>query len=1316
MSAHITSDARTSLRAPRIGRFASIVFIAATALAAFCAPCSAAAQTGQGSISGRVTDPKGAVVQGASVAIVNTETGVTNKTLTNKAGDYQVTNLNPGTYSVDIGFKGFTQTITQGVIVSAGSTVETNVSLKVGRADTSVTVESGDSLLTKDDTGVSTTIDHQIVENLPYVERSSLEAALLVPGVNGDVLQPGGIQSENPSIFTSNIAPGAAITVGGSPPGTTSLIIDGSDVTQASLARYGLNLSGHVVQEITVVVSNPSAKYGLTGAGIIVETSRAGTDKYHGGITWRHTDPFFNAYPLGTTAKNDLHENYYGFYLGGPIRIPKIYNGKDKTFFFVGVEPARVRSNLSFRGTFLTPAELKGQMHDALPLLNQTVLKSQGYAAALAAPRLGNISYQSNTTSTLPCVAGNTSTAGLFPCGANYTNNTQYRQITGPLSDCSDLSLADNPNVTVCPDDLGPQLAQNPFAQFILSNMPTPTNPGPYASFDSPDGASQSDLTNGSYQRGIKVQDNRYSVRIDHQFNNSNTVFARFTRVPITSGRYLAVSADNPIVPSVADSIDTHDAALGYTHIFSNSLVNSFRYSWMRVNQKRLPPPSSLTQDFAAKYGLTPATSGAGLPGLGNLNANGVSYVIQPGTSSAAIQVDQNFIVGDDITLSRGAHLFSFGADVRWIQSNQYSLGGATGGSYSFQSAQTAGTAGGGTALSTFVLGDISSFGNTPLLVPGYYRYHYWAGYFQDNWRASAKVTLNIGLRYEVETPRMEAHDNQAFVALIPGTLNGMATSTAFCFSNACGNPRTLWPTNYWGLEPRIGIAYAPTQRATIRASYAITRLPLSGLENTPDPNFNVQGTAVGGVSGGTVPNYVTNYVSNKVLGPLQSAYTQLNGARGPFAFSTGLAPVFVDQVKAVPALQTYSLTVQYQPFSKTLVQVTYQGLHGTHLYGPFVALNTPPINTVISAIQSKQNLAITQANTYGIRANNNAVGSAVLTESSFQLLEPYQNFYNQGLIDIYPRNGDLHYDGMYASVNQRYNRNLSFIVNYTWTKSLDDIPDAGLGFNQGSGVTSPQNPFDQRSEYSVSTTDQPSKLRLGYNYSLPFGINQRFHTGNGLIDRLIGNISTAGTMQSSSGFPNYVQMGTAGNFYSVLPKGLNGCTTSGTNVDCITAALPSGYTLRPNFVPGQPLINPNWKKNPFVSAAGITSYLNPNAFTTPGSLNNPQLGNVPRTLADARSPREFICDMRVLKGFTIKSHYVLNVNATLSNVFNHPVYFGVQHALYSGVTVNSTNATLNGVPSGMVGQNASAVFGNLLASQTQGLSRVIRFGAEFNF
>jgi hypothetical protein len=1257
---------------------------------------TANAQTGQGSITGKVTDGTGDLVPHANVAITNHETGVTLRTKTNDAGFYTLGSLNPAVYSVGITAKGFQTQVVEDITLEAASVVQIDIKLKVGSEDTSVTVTAQDSLLSKDSSDVITTVDHSLVESLPYPERSSLEAALLVPGVLGDPTAPGGIQPENPGATGASITPGANIGIGGAPPGTASILVDGSDVTQASYPRAGVNLSGQIVQETTVITGGLSAKYGRTSGGTIVQTSRAGTNQYHGRITWRHTDPAFEATPLGSTpTPPDLHENYYGFYIGGPVLIPKVYGRRHNTFFFVGVEPARLRNSGGARGTFLTPDDLAGHLNNTLPLLNQSTLKSSGYAAALAAPRTGGIYFQAPVN------------AQQFPSGPMYSTSGGYMQVPG--------------------NDVSGQLAQNPFAKFVMSQMPTPTNPGPYVVFDNPGGTYDNAGQNGVFIRGVKNQDNRYSGRIDTQFGNRDQLFVRYTVIPVSAVRFDAVAETNPIDQQPTDAARTHDVAIGETHVFSNAIVNNFHYSWLRVNQVRGLPPGATTEDFAAKYGLTPATVGYGFPSLGSLSVSGVGYTISPGVAPGGTgpgqQIDQNFILGDDVSWQHRQHLFQFGADLRWIQSNQYGNSYLTGGAYSFSQGFTNNGSSGGVPLATFDLGLISSYTGAPVRVPGYYRWRYDAAYFQDDWRVTPTITLNLGVRYNVETPRMEKFNNQPIFAVNQaGTLNGLATSSAICFPNACpGIGKTLWPINWKGVEPRMGISIATTRKTTVRAAYGITRLPLTGYYNLPLPDISVT-PAIGGNTGGAIANQVVDYITNPV-GSATSAYQTLNPMRGaPILATRALAqPIYVPQTSSVPYTQTWNLTIQYQPAASTLVQITYQGLKGTHLLAPFNGgqfgdINQPSIGTVTSAVQNHSNLSRVLTNCSAMGTTSGCgnpyqltQNGSVLVETKLQALQAYQNYYLASIPDDFERHGTSQYDGFLASVTHREGRNLSLLANYTWTKSIDNVANTTLANNAPSGSSPPpQDPFDLRAERSLSIFDQPSRFKVGYNYQLPFGKGQHFHTHHGWVDNLIGNIGTSGIYTVQSGFPNFVTLGSTGYFTSITPNGTDGCTAT----YCTATALPTGYTLRPDRVPGVPIINKNWKHGGGGNfSSSFVSYINPAAFTTPGSLNNPKLGNAPRTLGDARSPRETFFDARVVKGFALRSKYHLNLTATFNNAFNHPVYFGIDQSsknLYTTASVSTSAGTITQNP-------ASTTFGKVTNSSSN-FSRVIRVGAEFTF
>lgn len=451
------------------------------------------AQTGQGSITGRVTDSKGAVIQNASVLVVSDDTKIALSTVTNDAGLYDVQSLNPGQYTVTVSDSGFESHKVTTVTVSAAQTTTADVTLQPGKSTQTVTVTAQAALLNTN-SDVSTTIDHQIVQNLPYPEVGALEAALLAPGVTTTYpATTGGISPEDPQTTTAAITPGSSLTIGGAPPGTVSIELDGSEIVMASYPRAGINMSGPLVSEMTILSTGVSAAYGNTSGGVIVETSRAGSAEYHGIAAWRHNDPFFNAWPLGSTAPSDQHENFFTGDVGGPVIIPKIYSGrgKNKTFFYGGFEPARARVATGSRGAFNTDADVAGQLHNTLNLLNKTILDTQGYAAALAAPRIGGI-YTNSTVN-----------GQGFPDGP--IGSAPPHEETGP----SGL------------DDVSAELANNPFAQYVMSLMPTPSNPGPYVVFDNPQGTYDLSGNNANYIRGVTDNDNRYSIRIDHQFNVS---------------------------------------------------------------------------------------------------------------------------------------------------------------------------------------------------------------------------------------------------------------------------------------------------------------------------------------------------------------------------------------------------------------------------------------------------------------------------------------------------------------------------------------------------------------------------------------------------------------------------------------------------------------------------------------------------------------------------------------------------------------------------------------------------------------------------
>ena len=1210
------------------------------------------AQSGLGQITGNVRDVSGSVIAGAAVRARDIGTNVQSQTVTSSDGIYNILSLAPGEYQVTVEKQGFDASITDKVIVSVGQTTTIDAGLKVGSISTKVEVNASAAMLTTSSSDVATTVERSLVANLPFTERNSLEAAMLVPGVRGDPNSPGQVTAENAGIYTGPISPGAATNIAGGMPGATSIMVDGSNVTQGSIGRASISVSSDMVQEVTVVTNGVPAKYGNTGGGVIIQATRSGTNEYHGNFSWRHTDPGFNAYPTGNAIGNKQHQNFFGGYVGGPIVLPKIYNGRNRTFFFGGFEPARIYNATSQLGTIPTPAELAGDFSNSITFLNTTILAQQGLAAALAAPRTGHLYYQSPLNAT------------GFPVGPQYANSTLYIPIAG--------------------DNVSAQLKQNKFAQFVLGLQPTPQNPSPNVQFLRPDGLYNNSGQNANLIRGVTNTDDRYSVKVDHNFNDKDRMYARYSVQPLTATRFFGYPVNSPFAGYPTDNASSHVASVNYTRIIHPSMVNELKLLYSRNHQVRSEPASALTQDFGAAYGLTPAISGAGMP-----KVSWSAYTLAPGSNAVNEQVDTNFQIDDSVNWTVGRHTIAFGLDLRRLLSNQYNAAGIFGGSYGFGPNQT-NNGSGGNALASFDLGLVNTYSNTPVPVPGYYRWNYLGGYLQDDIKLRSNLTINIGVRYEFQTPRMEKFGNQGtFLPDMVGSLNGIAAKGAFCFANNCGLGSTLWPSNKKGFEPRIGIAWSPNSRMTVRVNYGLMRVPLTGYGNTPLPDFNVNSFAVGGTTGGVAPNQPVNYLTNPI-GPLNSAYTVLQG-RGPFFTVQGITVPYIAQTDKVPYIQQWGFTVQTMLTAKTLVQAGYAGTVGHHLISTAAPpLNFPDLNTLFGNIQSGANFSSTTINNpYGIVQNG-----AVIKENLLSSLNPYQNFFNQPLQQQFYRDGNSNYHALLAGVTQRLAYGLSLQASFTWSKSIDDAggsPAVALG---GSifGSATVQNPFNLRQERAVSNFDTPVRTTIGYSYQIPVGKAKYLRTNIKAIDNLIGGWVTSGVFNSQSGMPFLVQAGSAGWWVS----------STGTSV------LPAGVLLRPDMVPGAPCVNPNFS---FSNAFNV-AYENPGAVAVPGSYLHPAFGSAPRTLTGCRSPWLNSINASLQKRFRLGSNEkrYLQINIDALNAANHTMYFfNPNSGMKAFSAFNSASLTNPSVPA----FTQQSTYGELWQPNSALVSRTVFVGAK---
>ena len=1251
-----------------------LLFIAATFLAT---PCLQG-QTSTGSLIGRVTDPTQAVVPDAAVSVVNTSTNEKLEVRSDERGLYALGALQPGTYAITVSKKGFSEVHVSGVEVNIASSSTVDVQLKVGASNESVEVTATAQLINADNPVFSTEIPKEVTANLPFSERSALSAIMLAPGVQGDPQYNQGIQSENAPIYTQPTTPGGSLSVGGGRPGSAVQLVDGVDLSMVGYPRVAITFSGDDIQQVTVQSAGVSARYGRAGGGVVNQASKGGALQYHGKLAFRHEDPFFEATtygqgnltfttpsgPLVRPVTQDVHQNLFTGTFSGPIPV-RWHHLNQSTFFFGSFEPLRAGAKAWSQQRIPTPAELSGDFSNSYTLLNTSILSANGYAAAVAAPRVGGLDYQ------FPLNA-----AG-FPNGAHLNSSTLYTPI---------------PNY-----NLSAQLAQNPLAKWLLSQFPTPTDMKGMQgtlNFIFPDGSYNNNGNNIFGARGVQNVDNRYNIRVDKNLGTSDHAFVRFTDVPTTGTRFSWMGPTSVLDNQPTQEVDSWNILGDYTHIFGGKWVNDVRVDFTKMNYTVKPAAVTTGADYGAKYGLTPAVEGVGVP----------SFAIDTGTYGSSTGgndggISNNFIfhVGDDVSFVKGSHAISFGGEFRELGLNRLNNAGIFGGSYSFAAGNTNNGTTGGNGTASFILGSVNGLTLSALQFFDY-RWQYAALYIMDDWKILPKLTLNIGLRYHLDVPRTEVNGLQgSFVPNLTGSLNGQTATGAFAFSGTNGLPKTLWPTNWKAFEPRIGFAYLVRPNLTVRGSFNIIHAPITGTTNSTIPGLTPSSLTIGGATGGTNSASWVNYITNPVSLPTSGIPGFLKPPTPFFTYGTGLLP-YIPQTSVLPYVENWSFSMQYQVARQTVVQAAYVGSRSHHLFGPPQDSNILPLSTIYSEIASNYNFTDASVpNKYGVGSNANANNN----------LLPYPQFYNNTIQQAFVRENSSSYDAIYLNGTTTVPGGLTLISSFTWAKSLDDGSSGSLdGITTDIfGFTYPQKPFTTVGERALSQYDIPTHTSVGYTWAVPIGRGKALDLHNSVLNLLAGGLNTSGFFTAESGFPFSPTLGSAGYFCS------NSATKYCGNGNAI--AIGAGhYQMRPNLVPGVPLYRSNWRKNDPLNLTGSGGFINPNAFAVPGSPgtnfgpNTPAFGNAPRTLGNARSPHTIFFDMSGSKDFPIHERMNLQLHVDAINIFNHTDFFINPNSNHNFTTaINSTT----GAPT----YNTS--FGALSAGNVNP-GRTFAVGAAFTF
>jgi len=1131
-------------------------FIFALVFLLLLATISLQAQTTNGSIQGTVTDPNGGAIPGASVTARNLDTALTQSTTTTEAGIYSLPNLPPGRYSVTVEAPNLKKYSREGVTVATGTTVSLDIPMQLGTVSESVTVAADASQLETTTSEIGATVEPTLVANLPLqvagTIRNPVQFIELIPGFVGSV-------DNNPGSNSSD-----DFKVNGGQEGGTDILVDGVSISLVSPnTQWNKGVSTDAVNEFRVLQSNFSPEYGQSGDGIVSLTVKSGTNALHGSVY----DYFRNAGLDANSWVNNLThsrrsvdtQNDFGATIGGPVFIPKVYNGKNKTFFFFAYEGFRLRNG----GTGI----------DSFP----------------------NEAFRSGDFSAL--------------CTTGFTNgicNNLVNQLYDPTTHAAIRGdvLTNDPN-----------FKPSTVMTNIFALLP-PTN---------------GSLNNNVVDHTVSsTTANLFDVKIDQVFSDKHRMSGGFDYDNTKTGG----SSDlGPIFGSSTPQ-DTRYARITDNYVFSPTVVNQAMFGFSRRFRGEIS--NSLGLGYPAKIGLT-GVSNTTFPCIKWGDTN-----YQVNNCGASQFADNVYQINDAVSWVKGKHTFKFGGEIRMLQFNVRRLTQSSG-EFDFSSAQTSSTGvasglgGNSVASGLFGLSDTTTlnYGNFSGV-----RYKDFALYAQDTYRFSSKLTLNYGLRYDIDLPASEAFDRFSMVdPKLPNPNAGNILGAYTYFGSGTGRNGQKRPQNiyYKAFGPRVGFAYSINAKTVVRGGYGIY------YEALKEGSFADQ-------DGLGFFNRQTVNVTNGGPTQIDNGVTHIFPATGPFTpggQNNQNGVILVPANTGRPAdIQTWNLDVQRQVMNNLMVSVAYVGSKGTHL----PALNIIPNQVNPSFLTLGSELTMPASCLVANTCPKSVAAGLTLPYAGFtgninQLLRPFPQYgnFNQEDNSFTPdRTGNSTYNAMQLQVNKRLSEGLSFLVSYTVSKNLTDADSAGPGVSGFIGTNSfiGENSYNRNAEKAVSQLDTPQSLVASFFYELPLGHGKRYMNEGGMKDRLVGGWYVSGILSYHSGTPTEVYGNCQGTAGDVL---FGGCNVTGAGA-------------RVNIVPGVRQTNSsnfNPTSIPFWNPAAFTPATNCATSTTTCTF-----GNEPRSLATARGFAGKNEDFTIgKKTHLIGEKAMIDFQASFFNMFNRHIY-----------------------------------------------------------
>jgi len=979
---------------------------------------SASGQIDTGVITGRVSDSSGAVVANAAVSIVQADMNFETSAKTNADGEYRVQSLRPGPYRVTISAPGFKRAVRDGLSLRVGDALELNVSLEVGGVNESVQVTGAAPLLETETSAAGATMQGDYVYDLPNYKREVSKSLFYTPGVTF-VNGPG----SDAGLGGQHIA--------GMATGVTGYFEDGQ---LNSIGSSGTVMNG--VEEIRVLDTTLPAEFGHSAGGAVTVVKKSGTNEVHGiasmyGRTrMMQQRKFFDEYrnsqiQPGWTYAPGLLFYEPDFNLNGPVYIPHVYNGKNKTFFMYGYQWQVEKQPKQQASTVPSLAEYNGDFTFG------------GIGQAVYDPRSRTLLANGNWTST--------------PFPGNIVPQSAWSNVAKNI------------------------LALHPYALPNVAGSITSSGPA-----------------NNLYSAPEKLyREDEMTLRLDHQFTSNVKAYGSWTEETSKQRQPPWTIAEDSLFDGTAQVAVPRSqvGSMGLSWILSPTLVTDMRTGFYRSYTNT--PSIAYEQNYAAKLGI-PNLPPDTMPQ--NIGPSGFTESLNVGGPS--VSANQTMTFKDDTTKTRGQHAFKFGYELLRTESNSHSPGNPSG---SFTYTSTSGLQSNGSAIAntgnnfaTFLVGAVSSASYSENLLSNLPRNWEHSFYFQDDWKVSPVLTLNMGLRYELETPPNQKWGQiSVFNPTIPDTsqYTNYTCPAGGCFGGwthpAGAQP---YPMQHNRLDPRFGLAWHPMTKLVFRAGFAVSHLDLGTQLLYTDELTSVATTQSQAV-GNQAPLFMIDQ------GPPKIVYPSLR-ADGSVPFSGnpgGHTGNIINQNLHAPYGMNWNAGVQYQVHKDYLVEVRYVGSAEVGILGSYD----------------------TNALPWGIIPNPNGAGTLNLNDpanaayrntwlNTDQYSRPFPAW---GNINLQGNNGHMtHHDGT-VRIEKRYSKGLNFLAFYTIGKTLsgNSSGDAYLNWHLNKGRPG----YDQLQDFTGTMT-----------YEIPIGKGRKWLNHRGVVDNVIGGFNLVWTYTITSGNP----------------------------------------------------------------------------------------------------------------------------------------------------------------------------------------------------